>query len=316
MPNMAVIDIGSNAIRLVIGHVNGKGRIKREVKLRAPVRLGADSFSRDRRISEENLERTVSAFRKFKKQCRAFKITKMRAVATSALREASNRAWFLEEVYARTGISIDIIDGLEEARLIQMAVRRKCDLSRKTALIMDIGGGSVEFAVCKNGKTLRVDSLRMGTLRLLAKAGKGRPSQARYREILGPLAARISQLCRGHKVELFIGTGGNVECLTYLRRKILRKADNLQVRKDELKRIVDVLFSLGYEERVHLLGLKPDRADVILPAAMTCATVLSRLATDTLHIPKVGLREGALADLVRPEDLARSLSRRPRPTAR
>ena len=297
MGNLAVIDVGSNAIRLVIGKVTKKGKVKREVRLREPVRLGADTFCDDCKISEKNLKKTVSAFKKFKREFAQFDVAKWRVVATSAVREAQNKDWFLKQIFKQTGLAIDIIDGREEARLIKQAVDRKWDLSKKTALIMDIGGGSVEFALCKNGRLRKIQSFKIGTVRLLKQAGRHLNSRVHLQELVYPVRSRLLQMCKDEKIEIFVGTGGNIEAMAYLKKRILGKSPSIQIHQHELARISRVLFSQTYEQRVRQLGLRPDRADVILPAVVICATVLSLLPTAHIYVPKVGLREGALAEL-------------------
>ena len=297
--NDAIIDIGSNGIRMVIGRINGKGRIRREIKVRESIRLGEDSFSDSQEISEEKLQDTLLAFARFQEEFAAFKVRRVKAVATSALRDAKNKNWFVEQIFRNTGIAIDVIDGIEEARLIKKAIQKSYDLKNKTALLMDIGGGSIEFNLTKNGKIKRAQSFKIGTVRLLAKLAQRRDlTEKDFRELIkGSLKELRKNIVCDEKVDVFVGTGGNVDRISKLKGHLLGEGDLNFVTRPELKSISAAVFSRNFSERVHDLGLREDRADVILPALSICRAVLSTLDIDAIHVPRVGLREGILVDL-------------------
>ncbi|RYZ81145.1 MAG: hypothetical protein EOP06_24025, partial [Proteobacteria bacterium] len=145
----SAVDIGSNAIRMIVGETN-QSEMRLLKKFRAPVRLGRDVFMSGK-ISEKTLAEAQEAFRKFAQTNEKHKVTRCRAVATSAVREAQNSDAFVKAVLGASGIKIEIIDGVEEARLVHNAIRRALDLDRKRVLSIDIGGGSVEITFSENG---------------------------------------------------------------------------------------------------------------------------------------------------------------------
>ena len=143
---LAAIDVGSNAIRLVIGELDRHGDIKILKKVREPVRLGKDVFSGGD-ISSKTLEKAIESFKKFRDLMRDHGVVLTKAVATSALREARDRDSFIREIKRCTGINIEVIDGIEEGRLIFSAVSNRVDLQEKVSLLIDIGGGSIELTI-------------------------------------------------------------------------------------------------------------------------------------------------------------------------
>ncbi|HRO66092.1 MAG TPA: hypothetical protein PL182_00855, partial [Pseudobdellovibrionaceae bacterium] len=167
---LSAIDIGSNAIRMIIGEVRDH-RLQVIRKIRAPVRLGKDVFQTGG-ITKHTLDQAEEAFAEFREINRAMGIASCRAVATSAVREAKNQKEFIEKIFKKTKIKIEVIDGLEEARLIHSAVQREVDLSKKRIMLIDVGGGSVEITFSENGLMSATRSFPMGTVRMLQKLHK------------------------------------------------------------------------------------------------------------------------------------------------
>src|SRR5919109_3294484 len=179
MPTIAAIDVGTNAMRLVIGSVHPDHRIDLLENIREPVRLGKDVFARGS-ISEETTERAIEAFQKFKRLIDKYGVEHIKAVATSATREALNSDIFIDRIAQATGIDIATIAGEEEARLIHLAVADRVNLRNKRAILIDIGGGSVEVTLVSHGSILATVSFNMGTGRLLQKLGQEKVGEQRF----------------------------------------------------------------------------------------------------------------------------------------
>lgn len=297
---LAAIDVGSNAIRLVIGGLDAHGDITILKKVREPVRLGQDVFSTGE-LSEKTREKAIDAFVKFKSHIKDGDIKAVRAVATSALREAKNRDAFVADVKAASGIQIDIIDGIEEGRLIFGAVSHRVNLNDKVALLIDIGGGSVELTIADHGHPVATQSFKLGTVRLLQEIAKRGLQEKALRpmieELMGPARDFIKKETRSLHVDLAIGTGGNFETMGKLRVAILHKSSIFSMTANEIGDLAAHLETMTVKERIQYLRLRPDRADVIIPASHVTRAVMEVAQTDVLNIPYVGLRDGILNDL-------------------
>ncbi|WP_286291289.1 Ppx/GppA phosphatase family protein [Methylomarinovum tepidoasis] len=301
-PLHAVIDIGSNAVRLRVGALGHGGRLDIIEAIRAPVRLGQDAFGRGR-LGEDTIARALETFRDFRHllERKHVPLTQVRAIATSAMREAENRQALIEQVKAETGIVIEVISGTEEARLISLAVRHALpELEKRNAFHIDIGGGSVEFVVLERGQVTALESLKMGTVRLLSRFGG--EDQKRFVRLLDEFfdanAGKIRELVDGTPIDIAVGTGGNIEALGQLGRQLLDTGSPKRLKYGQLKALCKRLDALSYEERLEQLKLRPDRADVIIPASHVLRQVLKLVGKPDLLIPGVGLAEGALLDLL------------------
>lgn len=296
---LSAIDIGSNAIRMIVGEVRDH-RLHVIRKIRAPVRLGKDVFHTGG-ISKETLEKAEDAFKEFREINRSMGITSCRAVATSAVREAKNQKEFIEKIFKKTKIKIEIIDGIEEARMIHAAVQREVDLSKKRIMLIDIGGGSVEITFSENGMMSATQSFPMGTVRMLQKLHKRNLSENGLKVILGEFLPTLSSFLESHAghapTEWAVGTGGNLECMGKLKLQLLKRGPDTLVSLNELLEIADRLEKLSVKDRIEKLKLRPDRADVILPAILLVKTILRQAGVGKILIPGVGLRDGLLWSL-------------------
>lgn len=293
-----VVDIGSNGIRLLIGAVSASGQIKRLVKQRVSIRLGQDVFQ-NQSISRSSLERTTEAFLRFNREFSKHSVDKVRVVATSAVREADNRAQFVSHIREKTGLQVEVIDFREEAQLILNAVVTALPIQDRPFLLMDIGGGSVELILADRGKLKEVISLPLGTVRLLKGTSSSKALRAELESQISKQIPKVRRLIQSARrpIQFFIGTGGNMECLGDLRKFLLKKEAHTKIRSHELDYVVEELFLLSTEERIDKLNLRPDRADVILPASLLTQAVLKRLDLNQVILPGVGLREGVLLHL-------------------
>jgi len=298
------IDIGSNAIRMVVAEVDTsdpfyitKKRPKILKKWREPIRLGEDVFASGV-ISSKNVELALEAFKNFSKYNKEFLVEECRAVATSAVREASNKNNFLQKILTDSGIKIHMIDGIEEAQLIHLAVSRELDLRNRKALLIDIGGGSVEITFSQNELMISTASFLMGTVRTLDLLKKRNLKEANLNVIIGEYVDKVRHHLSSAEdlggFDFAIGTGGNLDCLAKLKAKILKDSNNDFVTIEELSLIINKIKQTTIEERVNQFKLREDRADVILPALLLTQMILRQAQISRIYIPKVGLKEGIL----------------------
>jgi exopolyphosphatase / guanosine-5'-triphosphate,3'-diphosphate pyrophosphatase len=296
----AAIDIGSNALRLIIGRFDARGALTVEFSQREPVRLGQDTF-RSGKLSRSSIERATAAIYRFRDIATAFHVSSVRVVATSAVRDAINRDEFIDHVARVTKLKVTLIAGEEEARLVHLAVAHAVSLDRLKALLVDVGGGSVEVTVSVGGKILSAESLRMGTVRLLEMMRRSQVSPKKVQQLVSEYASHVRQhLSRPLKaigLKECIGTGGNLEALADLRTTLLKKAPRGKLTIQELEAIVRRLQRMSVEQRIEKLRLRPDRADVIVPAGLVVHALMVEAGVSELRVPKVGLKEGVLLDL-------------------
>lgn len=301
MPVLAAIDVGSNAIRLVIGSVDGDRKISVLENVREPVRLGQEVFKKGS-IAEETIERATDALARFKQTIESHAAKWTKAVATSATREALNRELFLDRVVQASGIEITVIGAEEEARLIHLGVSEKVNLKNKLGMLVDIGGGSAEITLVEDGQILSTESFRMGAVRLLQVLGEKKHGERQFnqlvREYVDAAQKRIKKEIGNRKIEVCVGTGGNIESLGQLRSELYNKDRSNVITKDEIDSLVKKLQGMTYEERIQELKLRPDRADVIVPASVVLQKIVKLADVDEVLIPNVGLKDGLLVDMV------------------
>lgn len=310
MLKISAIDVGSNAMRMVVGEVDDSWHVKPIENVRLPVRLGQDVFSKGY-LEEKTIQQTEEAFLHFKHLAHRFDVHRLRAVATSAAREAANSDLLIDRILRASGIEIEIISGNEEARLIHTAVAHKLDLDHKRTLLIDIGGGSIEVTISTGRNIISTDSYNLGTVRLLEKLNNKDSSKRTFGKLVREFAEaaryRIERDIGGEKIQVCAGTGGNVEEIGRLRQKLFKADSDDSVTLDELEELVERLNDMSYEERINKLKLRPDRADVILPASIVLHLIASEAGVKQIAIPNVGLKDGILLDI------AEELSKSPRP---
>ncbi|MCX8062724.1 MAG: hypothetical protein N3D16_09080, partial [Anaerolineales bacterium] len=189
--HLAAIDIGSNAIRMAVARLEAQGNLEIVENSRVPVRLGKDAFTLGY-FTEETIQMAVGTFHRFRNIAQVFDVKAIRAVATSAMREASNSHILIDRVASQTGFQIEIINEIEEARLIHLAVQKVIDLKGKRALLIDIGGGSVEVTL-SNENVLSVESYALGTVRLLSKL-EGSNGSVNFNQLVSEYADKVLSL--------------------------------------------------------------------------------------------------------------------------
>ncbi|MBX3224287.1 MAG: Ppx/GppA family phosphatase [Labilithrix sp.] len=318
MPRFAALDLGSNALRLRIveAHASGLGREQlsllpdaagapwREVvSLRAPVRLGSEVFVTGK-LAASSIGQACAALREFRQSMDDAKVDVYRATATSAVREASNRSTLVERARREAGIELEVIEGIEEARLIQLAVARRLKLAEKRALLVDVGGGSTELTYLDKGRSVWATSLPIGTVRLLEMYLRGVKAVDRARQKLlfegvdRTLAEAVPTL-KKLPFEMVVGTGGSLDTLFELCPAKGGHAGHARaVDVALMKTLLGKLFALTPDQRRESFGLRPDRADTIVTASSIFLRVAELFKAPAIVAPGVGLKEGILEELV------------------
>lgn len=281
----AAIDIGSNAMRLLISNIveqDGKEtQFNKSALIRVPIRLGQDAFTVGE-ISEENIDRMTDAMKAFNLLMKVYKVEKYKACATSAMREAYNGKEVVEIINKNANISIDIIDGKVEAAIIASSDLHGFLSKDKNYLYVDVGGGSTEFSVFSDGKMVTSKSFKNGTVRLL----NNMVNEVVWLEIEKWITANTSDF---DEITL-IGSGGNINKLF----KLSEKKQDKPLSYIYLHSQFEYLNSLTYEQRIAELGLNTDRADVIIPALSIYLKAMKWSGARNIYVPKIGLSDGII----------------------
>jgi len=281
----AAIDIGSNAVRLLIENVyeTSSGPVfHKDSLIRIPVRLGEDAFL-DGVISEDKVQMLVKAMTAMKHIMDIHKVNSVKIAATSAMREAKNSAEIVQRVFKETGLQIEVISGDSEGKAIMQGPLEQIGLEpMHQYLYIDVGGGSTELAFISKGKLIVNRSFNIGTLRLL----NDQVTDAEWKEMLDWIKKN-----KNYNFELSaIGVGGNINHVM----KHYGKSGKLYLGLSILKRVMIYIDGLSMGERVRTLGLKPDRADVIVPALKIYINVMKSAGIEKIFVPKQGLSDGLI----------------------
>lgn len=297
----AAIDIGSNAVRLLFCNVFDEGIepvFKKAELIRVPIRLGEDSFTSGI-ISEEKAEKLVAAMKAFKNLIKVYDAVDYRACATAAMREASNSEEIIKRIKKEAGINVELIDGKTEANLIfsnHIAESLDDDYSY---LYIDVGGGSTELTLFSKKKVIASRSFNIGTIRIL----HDKVDKTQWIDFKD----WIRNKTKDYGPMIAIGSGGNINKLY----KMSERKENKPLSYARLKEMYDELNAYTYEERVTVLGLNPDRADVIIPAGKILLTVMKNAEIEKIIVPQIGLSDGIVHQLYeaqREKKLAKALS--------
>ena len=279
----AAIDIGSNAMRLLIANVieeeNKPTQFNKSHLIRVPIRLGQDAFTVGE-ITEENAERMVKAMKAFKLLMEVYQVEKYAACATSAMREAYNGQELAQLIAKKAGIKIDIIDGKTEAAIIANSDLASYIKKEGHYLYVDVGGGSTEFTLFSNGKQTVSKSFKNGTVRLLNNM------------VTDSVWTEIEKWIKTHTQDLdvvdIIGSGGNINKIF----KMSGKTNDKPLTQLYLNQQFKYLSTLSYEDRIYMLGLNTDRADVIIPAIKIYVNAMKWSNAKHIYVPKIGLSDG------------------------
>lgn len=288
--NYAAIDIGSNAVRLLIKSIDREAvqekKIKKVMMLRVPLRLGFDVFSIGE-LSEKKADKLRRLMKAFRQLMKIYDVDDYRACATSAMRDARNGRMIIKKIEKDTGIRIEIIDGQEEARMIYNNHIECMEDRQGNYMYVDVGGGSTEINLLTNGELVWSVSYNIGTVRMLSNAVKEGTWQQMEEELM--------KVTEGVAAINIIGSGGNINKLFRLADKKDKKLQRLPV--SSLQTVYDVLKSLTPEERVEAFSLKQDRADVIVPAAEIFLKIAEVVHAEYIYVPVIGLSDGIIDNL-------------------
>jgi exopolyphosphatase/guanosine-5'-triphosphate,3'-diphosphate pyrophosphatase len=279
----AAIDIGSNAMRLLIANIveqDGKDtQFNKSSLVRVPIRLGQDAFTVGE-ISEENIDRMCDAMKAFNLLMKVHKVEHYKAFATSAMREAYNGKEVTEIIKKKTGIKIEIIDGKKEAAIIASSDLHSLIKTDKTYLFVDVGGGSTEFTLFSDAKMIVSRSFKAGTVRLL--------NDMVHEVVWDEIEKWIRTNTADFEEVTLIGSGGNINKLF----KMSGKSQDKPLSYIYMNSQYAFLNSLTYEQRIAELGLNSDRADVIIPATRIYLNAMKWSGARNIYVPKIGLADG------------------------
>lgn len=287
--NLAAIDVGSNAARLLIKTVSidldGRLSQRKALFLRVPLRLGMEVFKKGKisREKEEAFLRTMKAYRQLMK---VFKVRDYRACATSAMRDAKNGRQVMDRVNEATGLGLKIISGDEESQIIYDIHLSQLQ-DDNNYLYVDVGGGSTEVTFISQGQRVMSHSYNIGTVRMLSEAVKA--------EELQHVRSGLGKVADGYGDITIIGSGGNINKLYRIAPKRDKTEGRLPV--DTLVRLHDRLAKMSLQERMDVFNMKPDRADVIVPAAEIFMMVAQSVGAKAIKVPNVGLADGLINDM-------------------
>lgn len=286
----AAIDIGSNAVRLLIKQVEedteGKANFRKEMLLRVPLRLGFDVFAMGK-ISEEKEKNLMRLMKVFRHMMKIYDVEAFRACATSAMRDAQNGKDIIKRIKKKTGIEIEIIDGQEEAKTIYNNHNEYMEDRNGNYMYVDVGGGSTEINLLSQGTLVCSRSYNIGTVRILNQA----VTDAEWERLKNDM----QELAASYEKTNIIGSGGNINKLYKLVDKKDKRKQRITV--DTLKKLHEELKALSVEERMEKYQLKPDRADVIVPAGDIFLNIAEWIHATHIYVPVIGLADGIIDEL-------------------
>lgn len=287
----AAIDIGSNAIRLLIANViiaeDKEPQFKKSSLVRVPIRLGAEVFVGQGMISEDSIQRLIDALNAFQLLMKTHHVERFKACATSAMREARNGDEVVKRIFEKTGVDIAVIGGKEEAAIISSTDLNELIEGDNSYLYVDVGGGSTEFTLFSKGKIIRSKSFKMGTVRLLNN------KKSVNKEIFADVEKWIKKYTKDLKRISLIGSGGNINKLF----KMSGRTEGKPISYIYLSAQYQFLKRMSFEERVSELSLNPDRADVIIPATKIYLSAMKWSNARKIYVPKIGLTDGIIKSL-------------------
>ena len=294
--NLAAIDIGSNGARLLIKNVKedtmGNVEFTKVLFLRIPLRLGKDVFSLGE-ISEERERMMMCMIKSYKQLMKLYNVERYRACATSAMRDAKNGVKILKKIRKETGIDIEILNGSEEAKILYNNSIESAESVSGNYAYVDVGGGSTEISLLSDGKLVGSCSYNIGTLRLLSGAVSP--------DVIDTMRSDLTVYAKEYPGIIIVGSGGNINKLSRMFHESSKKSKNNVLPVKNLQQIHDEIKPLTVAERIAKYGLKPDRADVIIPAAEIFLNVAQALNCTEIHVPNISLADGIIDGLVKSE---------------
>jgi exopolyphosphatase/guanosine-5'-triphosphate,3'-diphosphate pyrophosphatase len=284
----AAIDIGSNAVRLLIANIietEAGYSYKKDTLLRIPLRLGDDAFINNK-LSEKKIKELSQTMLAFRNLLDVFKVSHYLAYATSAMREAENGQEVIKRIKKEANIKIEIISGNVEAKMIYSSHIEQTLDQKKNYVYVDVGGGSTEISFFVKNKVVASQSFNIGTIRML----DNKDTEAEWDRMKEFLKAKTKNI----KPLLAIGTGGNINKL----HRLSGEKDASPLTFNKIKSLYNYLNSFSLKDRIQVLELNQDRADVIIPAAEIYMTVMKYANAKIIYVPKVGLVDGIIVHLI------------------
>lgn len=287
----AAIDIGSNAVRLLIKRTDPFTdrpdlMLKKLQLVRVPIRLGFDVFTNGV-VSEKKAENLLRLMRAFKELMQIYEVDKFRACATAAIRNADNGSEILDKIRQETGISVDILRGEDEARIVYNTHMERTELENGAYLYVDVGGGSTEINFLDNGRLVSSRSFGIGTIKILT----GKVKQSDW-DVLNEF---LEKLAFNYPDITIIGAGGNINKLYKMAE--VKDKDERSFSKIELSKLYNTLKPLSIEQRMDRYGLREDRADVIVPGAEIFLNIAEAADARNIIVPKIGVADGIIDGL-------------------
>lgn len=302
---LAAIDVGSNSIHMIVAQADADGGVTTLWRLKEPVGLGRISFP-SRRLSREALDRAINTLRRFKQAAMQRQCEKIVAIATSAIREAVNGGDLLVRARRELKLFIKVVSAREEARLIYLGVRHAMPLGNEPHLIIDIGGGSVEFIVGDERRALLLESRKLGAARMTARFVRSDPiSDDDRKALLRHYDRELSSLCEEidslHPVKA-IGTSGTLENIAAMCGDAPAEAngDGITglIERKPFEKLLERLLKSSSDERAEIRGLDDQRKDQIVAGALLVGALFDRLRLRRIHLCGAALREGILVEYI------------------
>jgi exopolyphosphatase/guanosine-5'-triphosphate,3'-diphosphate pyrophosphatase len=295
---VACIDIGSNGIRCVAAEYRDPGHAQVLLQDRAPVRLGHSVFQAGA-IDREAMDAAVTGLAAFRRRLDALKVAHLRCVATSAVRESANQSELLLRARREAKVKVEVIHGAEEARLVHSAVSHRVPMGKDPWMLMDLGGGSLEVSLA-DGRGIRwSESHAMGAVRLLEEFESCKGDTKRFQTLIAETVGTLRIAgAKGRAPVGLAATGGNIEELARLSGLSEPEGGASVLPVKQLRETLQKVAKLDVAERMEKLDLRPDRADVVVPAGFVYEQVARLAGVDAIHVPYVGLKDGVLLDLV------------------
>ena len=287
----AAIDIGSNAARLLVKSIKREGdKVKstKEILLRVPLRLGFDVFKLGR-ISEKREKNMMRLMKVYNHLMKIYDVSAYRACATSAMRDAQNGLEIIKNIKKNIGLDIEIITGQEEAKMVYNNHIECMEDRNGNYMYVDVGGGSTEVNLLSQGQLVSSRSYNIGTVRILNEAVVENEWQR--------LRSDMAQIAQQYPGTNIIGSGGNINKLYRLLNDNEKEPEQGRMPIDSLRKLHGSLKALSVEERMDQFNLKPDRADVIVPAGEIFLTIADIIHAQYIYVPVIGLADGIIDDL-------------------
>ncbi|GGA96992.1 MULTISPECIES: Ppx/GppA phosphatase family protein [Mucilaginibacter] len=284
----AAIDIGSNAVRLLIADIiqnTGSVSFKKNTLIRVPLRLGDDAFIQQH-ISEKKTTELVKSMVAFRNLMDVYKVTDYLACATSAMREAKNGEDVVKLIKDEANIDIEIVHGSKEASIIYASHAEQNIDKSKNYLYIDVGGGSTELSLFSAGELIVSRSFNIGTIRILDNQDT--------EETWNEMKDFVRDNTRNFKQLSGIGTGGNINKLF----RLSEEKEDMPLTFAKLRSLYTYLSSFSLKDRINVLGLNQDRADVIIPACEIYLTVMKNANIKNIYVPRVGMVDGIIQTLI------------------